>query len=55
MDNLLDGIDSFIMVIQNHTSPDNEKAYFASLAAVRDCDNLVSGSTAMDLTDLKSL
>ena len=55
VDDLLDGINPFIMVTQDHTSPDNEKAYFASLATARDCDDLVSGSTAMDLTDLKSL
>ena len=55
MDDLSDGINLFIMVIQDHTSPDNEKAYFASLAATCDYDDLVSSSTAMDLMDLKSL
>ena len=56
MDDLSNGINPFIVVIQDQTSPDNEKAYFASLATARNCDDLVSGSTtAMDLTDLKSL
>ena len=43
------------MVIQDHVSPDNKKAYFASLAVARDYDNLVSGSTTIDFMDLKSL
>ena len=55
MENLLDGINPFVVVIQDCASPENEKACFASLAAARDCDNLALGSTAMDLTDLKSL
>ena len=55
MDDLTNGINPFIKVIQDHTSPDNEKAYFASLSAACDYNNLVSGSTAMDLMDLKSL
>ena len=55
MDDPSDRINPFVMVIQDHTPPDNEKAHFASLAAARNCDDLVSDSTAMDLTDLKSL
>ena len=55
VDDVLDGINLFVMVIQDHTSPNNEKASFASLATAWDCNDSVSGSTAMDLMDLKSL
>ena len=52
MDDLSNGINPFIMVIQDYTSPNNEKACCTSLAAACNYNNLVSGSTAMDLTDL---
>ena len=49
MDDLANGINPFIVVIQDYTLPDNENAYFAPLSAARDHDNLASGSTTMDL------
>ena len=55
MDDLSNGINPLLIVIQDHTSPDNEEAHFASLSAAHDCDNLFSGSTTMDLTNRKSL
>ena len=55
MNDVSNGINLSLMAIQDHTSPDNEKACFTSLHMVRDHNHLVSGSTAMDLTNLKLL
>ena len=54
-DDLSNEINLFLMVILDHTFPDNEKAHFASLSVARDHDDLVTGSTAMDFTNLKLL
>jgi hypothetical protein len=55
VDDLSDGINPFVMVIPDYTSPSGEKAYLDALALAQDYDDLVAGTTAADLSDIKQL
>lgn len=55
MDDLSDGINPFVMIIPDYTSPSGEKAYLEALSFAQDYDDLVAGTTAADLSDIKAL
>jgi hypothetical protein len=54
LDDLDEGVNPFSIVIMDHTSA-GEKAYHDALTAANDYDDLMKGSSAVDLNDLKSL
>jgi hypothetical protein len=54
LDDLEEGVSPFSIVIMDHTSA-GEKAYHDALTAANDYDDLMKGSSAVDLNDLKAL
>ncbi|HKK56614.1 hypothetical protein [Marinobacter sp.] len=55
MDDFSDGVNPFLMVIQDYTSPGSEKQYFDALSLAADYDTLVGGSAAADLADITKM
>ena len=55
LDNLGEGLSPFCMIVVDHTTVGSEQAYADAVSSAQDYDDLVGGSTAADLSDLKSL
>jgi hypothetical protein len=55
INDLGDGINPFLMVVQDYSSPSNEKAYFEALQSANDYDMITSGNSAADLSEIKTL
>ena len=55
MDDLMEGINPFSMIVQDHSAPDGGRAYLDALATSHDFDDLMGGSAAAGLTDIQAL
>jgi hypothetical protein len=55
MDDFSDGVNPFLMTVQDCTSPSSEKQHFEALFLAADCDALVGGSAAADLADVTKM
>jgi hypothetical protein len=55
LDDFTDGINPFLMVVQDYTSPSSEKQYFDALSLAADYDTLVGGTAAADLADITKM
>ena len=55
INDLADGVNPFLMVVQDYTSPSSEKAYFEALQSANDYDMITSGSSSADLAEIKAL
>ena len=55
MDDLSEGINPFVLIIADLTSPSGERAYLDAVAMAQDYDDLVAGTTAAKLDDIKTL
>ena len=55
LDNFTDGVNPFLMVAQDCTSPGTEKQCFDALSLASDCDTLVGGAADVKLSDICSM
>jgi hypothetical protein len=55
INDLGDGINPFLMVVQDYSSPSSKKAYFEALQTANDYDMITSGNSAADLAEIKTL
>ncbi|MEA3642885.1 MAG: hypothetical protein VBE63_23515 [Lamprobacter sp.] len=55
LDDFSDGVNPFLMVIQDYTSPGSEKQYFDAISLAADYDTLVGGTAAADLADITKM
>ena len=55
LDDFTDGVNTFLMVVQDNTSPGTKKQYFNTLLLASDYDTLVGGAAAAELSDIRSM
>ena len=55
LDDFTDGVKPFLVVVQHCASPGTEKQYFDALLLVSNCDTLVGGAAAAELSNIYSM
>ena len=55
LDNFVDGVNPFLMVVQDYTSPGTEKQHFDALSLASDYNTLVGGAAVAKLSDIRSM
>ena len=55
MGDLTEGINPFLMIIPDYSSPGGEQTHLDAVAMAHDCDDLVAGNAAAKMDDIKSM
>ena len=55
LNDFTDGVNLFLIVVQEFTSPGTEKQYFDALSLAGNCDAMIGRAAAAEMSDIRSV